>query len=78
MRRRYFLLPMLLFSILASAQVTTPNPYASIGKHANILTLSNGRYDEFFNYDTLQRIGSVMFNLNTIKFNISLMKMILY
>lgn len=65
--KRNFLLPMLLLSIALNAQVTIPNPYESIGKKANVLTLSNGRYDEFFNYDTLQRIGSVMFNLRTNK-----------
>jgi hypothetical protein len=31
------------------------------------LTLSDGRYDEFFENDTLQRIGSVMFNTVTEK-----------
>jgi hypothetical protein len=39
------------------------NPFQSIGKKAKVLTLSNGKYVEFFDYDTIQRIGTVMFNI---------------
>ena len=43
------------------------NPFKSIGKKAKILTASNGRFVEEFDYDSIQRIGSVMFNINTKK-----------
>lgn len=44
-----------------------PNPYKSIGKKAKILTAYNGRFDEFFDYDSIQRIGSVLFNIRSKK-----------
>ena len=43
------------------------NPYKSIGKKAKILTLSKGKYVEFFDYDTIQRIGTVMYNIRSKK-----------
>jgi len=43
-----------------------PNPFESIGKAPKkILTLSDGKYQEFFFNDTLRRVGSVMFNTIT-------------
>ncbi|CAG5083684.1 OmpA family protein [Parvicella tangerina] len=39
-----------------------PNPFKEIGKDVEVLTLSNGEYDEFFPNDTIRRIGTVMFN----------------
>lgn len=57
---------MLLFvSLTASAQ--DYNPFKSIGKKGKILTLSNGKYVEFFDYDTIQRIGTVLINIRTKK-----------
>jgi len=45
-----------------------PNPFKSIGKPApEILSLSNGKYPEIFENDTLRKIGSVMFNTRTNK-----------
>ena len=41
------------------------NPFESIGKEGKILTLSNGKYKEFHDNDSLQRIGSVIVNTNT-------------
>lgn len=41
------------------------NPFESIGKEGRILTLSNGKYLEIENNDSLQRIGSVIVNMNT-------------
>lgn len=44
------------------------NPYESLGiKEVEVLTLSNGKYNEFFNNDTLVRIGSIMLNTITNK-----------
>jgi hypothetical protein len=50
-------------SFLTSAQEI--NPFESIGKEGKILTLSNGKYTEVHINDSLQRIGSVIVNLNT-------------
>jgi len=41
------------------------NPYKSIGKDAEVLTLSNGKYQEFIPNDTLVVIGSVIYNTVT-------------
>lgn len=41
------------------------NPFESIGKKGKVLTLSNGKYPEVHPYDSLQRIGSVVVNMNT-------------
>jgi len=41
------------------------NPFESIGKKGKMLTLSNGKYIEVEMYDSLQRIGSVVVNMNT-------------
>lgn len=43
------------------------NPYESLGKKAEVLTLSNGKYKEFHDNDTVIKIGSVMFNRVTNK-----------
>ena len=55
----------LLFSQAATAQ--SPNPYNSIGKAGKIVTLTKGEYDEFFDEDSVQRIGSAFVNVNTMK-----------
>ncbi|MFM7022315.1 MAG: hypothetical protein ACKOXB_05005 [Flavobacteriales bacterium] len=65
-RMRKLIAGVILFLCL-QANAQTNNPYASIGKEAKVLTLSNGRYEEFFQDDTLQRIGSVIFNTRTNK-----------
>ena len=60
---------MLLAAMVAfSVQAQNPNPFKSIGKPApEILSLSNGKYPEIFENDTLRKIGSVMFNTRTNK-----------
>lgn len=55
-----FVCLLLLFS--SRAQI---NPFESIGKRGEVLTLSNGKYTEVFDNDSLQRIGSVIVNMNT-------------
>lgn len=50
-------------AFLSSAQEI--NPFESIGKKGKILTLSNGKYTEVHVNDSLQRIGSVIVNMNT-------------
>jgi len=41
------------------------NPYQSIGKKSRTLTASNGKFVEVFDYDTVQRIGTVLYNIKT-------------
>ncbi|WP_431213799.1 hypothetical protein ACQ86N_02545 [Puia sp. P3] len=64
-RLKAFLAFFLLIGITASAQEY--NPYQSLGKKAKILTASNGKFVEVFDYDSVQRIGSILFNINTKK-----------
>ncbi len=59
-----------LFFLIAFTKATKAqdyNPYKSIGKKGKILTLSKGKYLEFFDLDTIQRIGTVMYNIRTHK-----------
>lgn len=49
------------------AKATAQNPYEELGLKAEVVTLSNGRYVEFFRNDTLRQIGSVMYNTITDK-----------
>lgn len=43
------------------------NPYKPLGKNAKVLTLSKGKYVEFFDNDSIQRIGMVLINIRTKK-----------
>jgi len=43
------------------------NPYKSIGKKGKIVTAYGNRFVEVFDYDTIQRIGSVLINTRTKK-----------
>lgn len=63
---RTILLP-LLFFISVTCRAQTDNPFESIGKKGKILTLSKGKYVETFDYDSVQRIGSVLINIRTHK-----------
>jgi RHS repeat-associated protein len=54
--------------VLLRGVTTAQNPYESIGKpmpKGKILTLTNGKYPEVIENDTVVRIGSVMFNTVT-------------
>jgi hypothetical protein len=61
---KLFVIALLLIgSLFSNAQ--DYNPYKSIGKKGKILTASNGKYVEVFDYDSVQRIGSVLFNIKS-------------
>jgi hypothetical protein len=53
----------LLLALAGNAQ--TNNPYQSIGKKAATQTLTNGQSHEFFDEDSIQRIGSTLMNIHT-------------
>ena len=59
--KKIFFLTLFFLQILRGV-TTAQNPYKSIGKTTEVLTLSNGKYQEFFPNDTIVRIGSVLFN----------------
>lgn len=41
------------------------NPFKSIGKEGKILNAYGDKFVEVFDYDTIQRIGSILFNIKT-------------
>jgi len=49
------------------AHSQTRQPFKNIGKDVKVVTLTNGEYDEFFDEDSIQRIGSALVNINTMK-----------
>ena len=44
------------------AQDKTYNPFEAYNKDLKVLTLSNGRNDEFFDMDTIEIIGQAILN----------------
>lgn len=64
MKKEIIIFALSVFAFTAKAQ-TDFNPFESIGKKGTMLTLSNGKYIEIGMYDSLQRIGSVIVNVNT-------------
>ena len=62
------LLPSLMLLIFSSATFAqSENPFASIGKKGKILTLTKGQYNETFDTDSIQQIGSSLINVHTMK-----------
>ncbi|MDD2637040.1 MAG: hypothetical protein PHW82_16220 [Bacteroidales bacterium] len=60
--KRLFLVFTILFCItLANAQ----NPFEAYGYTPKIATLSNGKYNEFHDLDTIVQIGTVLYNTQT-------------
>lgn len=55
----------LLFCLASINVLAQDNPFSSINKEGQILTLSKGQYPEVHLNDSLQRIGSVVVNMNT-------------
>lgn len=62
-----FLLTILLITMLSAVYSQDYNPFKSIGKKGKIVTAYGDRFVEVFDYDSIQRIGSVMFNIRTKK-----------
>lgn len=67
MQPKQLLLLIAIFIFASTASAQEYNPFKEIGKKAKVLTLSKGKYDEFFDYQDIQRIGTVMFNIRTKK-----------
>lgn len=67
MKTKQLLTSLFILIISFAARAQDGQPFKSIGKKVKVLTLSKGKYVEFFDYDTVQRIGTVMFNIRTKK-----------
>lgn len=64
-RLKTFLIMVVIFSTTATfAQV---NPFAKYGYDVKVLTMTNGRFNEFFDMDTVVQIGDLLFNTNSMK-----------
>ncbi|MBS1749471.1 MAG: hypothetical protein JST63_06185 [Bacteroidetes bacterium] len=62
------LLPLLLLLIFSSSVFAqNENAFASIGKKGKVLTLTKGQYNETFDADSIQQIGSTLINIRTMK-----------
>ena len=57
----------LLLIVISSAHSQSKQPFKSIGKTIKVATLSNGQFDEFFDEDSIQRVGTALININTHK-----------
>ncbi|WP_217701078.1 hypothetical protein, partial [Hymenobacter sp. CRA2] len=60
MRNTYPL--MLLLGLVLPLVAQAQQPFERFGVQVKVLTLSNGRYPEFYPNDSLRRIGSVVYN----------------
>lgn len=67
MNRLYYLMTFVSLFAARFSLAQDYNPYKSIGKKGKVVTLSKGRYVETFDTDSIQRIGSVLFNIRTKK-----------
>lgn len=63
----YYLLLFIAFAAIEADAQYEYNPYKTIGKKAKVCTLSNGKYKEWFDNDSIIKIGTVLFNRNTNK-----------
>lgn len=61
------LLTIVLIATISFAYSQDYNPFKSIGKKGKVVTAYGNRFVEVFDYDSIQRIGSVMFNIRTKK-----------
>jgi|GEM_PF-4196179 len=61
----YFITISICLTVLFTPVYGQQNPYESLGIETKVLTLSDGKYQEFFPNDTLVPIGNVMLNTIT-------------
>ena len=62
--------PLILLLVLSSATAVfgqDKNPFQGIRKQGKIITLSHGKYDELFDQNEVQQIGTVLVNVRTRK-----------
>ncbi|MES1222033.1 MAG: hypothetical protein ABUT20_41435, partial [Bacteroidota bacterium] len=64
---RNILIVVLFLSLALSAISQDKTLLASNAKHQRILTLSNGKYEEFFDTQDIQQIGNALVNIRTMK-----------
>ena len=67
MQSKTLLSILICFATIFTAAAQSRNPFASIGKKVEVVTLTNGEYDEFFDDDSIQLIGTAWVNINTMQ-----------
>ncbi len=65
--RLKFLFTLIMMITACHLYAQEPNPFKSIGKKADVLDISKGKYTEIIEKDSLERIGSVIINRHTRK-----------
>jgi len=58
---------LLLLITFANVTAQDKNPFKSIGKEGKTITLSNGKYEELFDQDSIQQIGTALVNIRQMK-----------
>ncbi len=53
--------------LLFYGELKAQNPFEKYGYHVEVLTMTNGKFNEFFDLDSIQQIGEVLINTNTMK-----------
>jgi hypothetical protein len=56
-----------LCTVLTTLHAQSPNPFKSLNKQQKVITAYGDKFDEFFDTDSIQRIGSVLINIKTKK-----------
>lgn len=67
MQQKILLFTVVALLLSATTQAQNHNPYKDIGKKGKVLTLTNGKYDEFFDDDSIQQIGTALVNIKTMQ-----------
>lgn len=62
-----FPLWLLVFTTAFTTNAQNRNPYKELGKKGETLTLSRGQFDEFFDEEDVQQIGTNLVNIRTMK-----------
>lgn|GEM_PF-2658696 len=62
-----FIAFILLIAASVPAGAQDQNPFQAIGKKGKILTLSNGKYNELFDQQDIQQVGTALVNIRTMK-----------
>ena len=68
MNLKRFALSIVYLLHIVAANSQSSQPFSSIGKISKVVTLTNGQFDEFFDEDSVQRVGTALININTHKF----------
>ena len=49
------------------SELKAQNPFEKYGYHVKVLTMTNGKFNEFFDLDSIQQVGDVLINIHTMK-----------